>query len=70
MELAEIEGNEQLASYVYLPATKADLLRRLDRHDEAVEAYRAALAIVTNSRERRFLERRLAEVGGRLRVEG
>jgi RNA polymerase sigma-70 factor (ECF subfamily) len=61
-ELADLEGNEHLVAYVYLPATKADLLRRLERHEEAAEAYQAALTLVTNSRERRFLERRLAEM--------
>ena len=52
----------QLPGYHLLPATRADLLRRLDRRDEAAAAYREALALVTNEAERRFLERRLAEV--------
>jgi RNA polymerase sigma-70 factor (ECF subfamily) len=42
---------------------RADLLRRLDRPDEAREAYRAALALVRLEPERRFLEKRLAELG-------
>jgi len=42
-------------------AARADLLRRLGRLDEAVRAYRAALARVVQPAERRFLERRLAE---------
>jgi RNA polymerase sigma-70 factor (ECF subfamily) len=41
---------------------RADLLRRLGRREEAAAAYRDALALVTNEAERRFLERRLAEV--------
>jgi RNA polymerase sigma-70 factor, ECF subfamily len=51
-----------LPGYHLLPAARADLLRRLGRHAEAAAAYRQALALVTNAAERRFLERRLAEV--------
>jgi len=51
-----------LPGYHLLPAARADLLRRLGRHTEAADAYRQALALVTNEAERRFLERRLAEV--------
>jgi RNA polymerase sigma-70 factor (ECF subfamily) len=51
-----------LERYYLLPATRADLLRRLGRNDEAAAAYRQALALVTNPAERRFLEGRLAEV--------
>lgn len=50
---------QQLASYRYLPATKADLLRRLGRHEEAIEAYRAALALTDNATERAVLAERL-----------
>ena len=52
----------QLPGYHLLPAARADLLRRLGRRAEAAESYRAALALVTNDAERRFLERRLREV--------
>jgi RNA polymerase sigma-70 factor (ECF subfamily) len=51
-----------LAGYHLLPAARADLLRRLGRTVEAAAAYRDALALVGNEAERRFLERRLAEV--------
>jgi RNA polymerase sigma-70 factor (ECF subfamily) len=51
-----------LPGYHRLPAARADLLRRLGRRAEAAEAYRQALALVTNDAERRFFERRLAEV--------
>jgi RNA polymerase sigma-70 factor (ECF subfamily) len=54
----------QLPGYHLLPAARADLLRRLGRRAEAAAAYRQALAWVTNAAERRFLERRLAEVTG------
>ena len=49
-----------LAGYHYLPASRADLLRRLGRRGEAATAYRAALELVDNERERAFLELRLA----------
>jgi len=51
-----------LPGYHLLPAVRADLLRRLGRRSEAADAYRQALAWVTNEAERRFLERRLHEV--------
>jgi RNA polymerase sigma-70 factor, ECF subfamily len=60
--LAEVEALERdgrLDGYRYLPATKADLLRRLGRHEEAADAYRAALALSENAAERAFLSERL-----------
>jgi len=50
-----------LPGYHLLPAARADLLRRLGRRSEAASAYRAAIGLVTNEAERRFLERRLRE---------
>jgi RNA polymerase sigma-70 factor, ECF subfamily len=50
-----------LAGYHLLAATRADLLRRLGRWDEAARAYREALALVNADAERRYLDRRLAE---------
>jgi RNA polymerase sigma-70 factor (ECF subfamily) len=52
----------ELPDYYLLPASRADLLRRLGRRDEAAKAYRAALKLVSNEAERRYLERRLKEV--------
>ncbi|HTF12707.1 MAG TPA: sigma-70 family RNA polymerase sigma factor [Asanoa sp.] len=49
-----------LAGYHLLPATRADLLRRLGRPAEAVRAYDAALALVTSDPERDYLRRRRA----------
>lgn len=60
--LDALSGDRTLAGYHLLPAARADLLRRLGRRDEAAVAYRDALARVGNGPERRFLERRLAEV--------
>ena len=51
-----------LANYYLLPAARADLLRRLDRREEAAAGYREALALCTTATERRFLMRRLAQV--------
>jgi RNA polymerase sigma-70 factor (ECF subfamily) len=54
-----------LDGYHLFHATRADLLRRLGRSEEAAEAYDAALALVTNAAERRFLEdRRKVATGG------
>ena len=53
-----------LAEYHLLPAARADLLRRLGRFAEAAAAYRQALALAGNESDRRFLQRRLIEVGG------
>ncbi len=56
-------GAGALAGYHLLPATRADLLRRLGRDREAAAEYRAALALAPTDAERRYLLRRLAEVG-------
>ena len=61
-EIAEIELDGRLDGYRYLPAAKADLLRRLGRRGEAAQAYQAALELTGNSGERDFLTRRIAEV--------
>jgi len=54
----------QLAGYGYLPAARADLLRRLGRVPEARQAYLEALLLTENTVERAFLENRLRAVGG------
>ena len=68
--VAEAEGPEaglrivdqlDLDDYRYLHSTRAELLRRLGRTDEARDAYRRALALVHDDAERRLFERRLAE---------
>ena len=53
-----------LRSWHYLPAARADLLRRLGRPGEAAVAYRAALGLVSDGAERVYLRARLAEVEG------
>jgi len=59
--LAFVERLE-LDRYHYLHAVRADLLRRLDRADDARAAYDRALELVSADAERRFLERRRAEL--------
>ena len=56
------EQADALDGYHLLHATRADLLRRLGRRDEAAAAYRRALELAGNPVERAFLERRLADV--------
>lgn len=51
-----------LDGYQYLHATRAELLRRLDRREEARVAYERALALARSGPEQRFLRRRLAEL--------
>jgi RNA polymerase sigma-70 factor (ECF subfamily) len=51
-----------LAGYHLLPATRADLLRRLGRRAAAAAAYREALVLAPTDTERRYLNRRLAEI--------
>jgi RNA polymerase sigma-70 factor (ECF subfamily) len=63
-EVEELERDDRLTGYRYLPATKADLLRRLGRGAEAADAYRAALALADNDAEREFLTGRIAESTG------
>jgi RNA polymerase sigma-70 factor (ECF subfamily) len=57
-----IEASGALQEYHLLPATRADLLRRLDRWDEAAAAYRDAHALASTDAERRYLSRRLDDV--------
>jgi RNA polymerase sigma-70 factor, ECF subfamily len=70
--VAEVEGGEaglalvdrlDLDGYQYFHATRADLLRRLGRQDEARAEYQRALELAHTEPERRFLQRRIAEVG-------
>jgi RNA polymerase sigma-70 factor, ECF subfamily len=51
-----------LDEYHLYHAARADLLRRLERLDEAADAYRRALALAQTEPERRFLSQRLAEI--------
>jgi RNA polymerase sigma-70 factor (ECF subfamily) len=63
--LEELHASGELAGYHLLPASRADLLRRLGRTAEAAVAYREAIELAGTGTERRYLSRRLAEVGGK-----
>ncbi|BAU73141.1 RNA polymerase sigma-70 factor, ECF subfamily [Metapseudomonas furukawaii] len=65
--LAEVDAlleAGELKDYHLAHATRADFCRRLGRREEARAAYRAALALVRQEPERRFIEKRLAELDG------
>jgi RNA polymerase sigma-70 factor (ECF subfamily) len=51
-----------LDDYRYLHSTRGELLRRLDRTDDARDAYRRALALTSDDAERDLLERRLDDL--------
>jgi RNA polymerase sigma-70 factor (ECF subfamily) len=51
----------ELEKYHLFHAARADLLRRVGSRKEAAKSYLRAIALVTNERERSFLERRLRE---------
>jgi RNA polymerase sigma-70 factor (ECF subfamily) len=55
---------DELDGYHLFHAARADLLRRLDRREDAAAAYRRALELATNTTERAYLEHRLAELDG------
>src|SRR5581483_7649865 len=59
--LATIEAVERLARYPFYPAAVAELELRLGRPVVARQHFARAQALARNDRERRFLERRLAE---------
>jgi RNA polymerase sigma-70 factor (ECF subfamily) len=57
-----IDAIEGLDEYRQLHSARAELLRRLGRDEEAGAAYARAIQLTSNQVERRYLERRLAEV--------
>jgi RNA polymerase sigma-70 factor, ECF subfamily len=71
--VAQVDGPEaglelvdriDLDGYQYFHSTRADLLRRIGRNDEARTEYERALALAKAQPERRFLRRRITEVSG------
>ena len=58
----EVEAGGALSDYYLLPATRADLLRRLGRTEEAEVAYRHAIEMAPSEPERRFMHSRIAEI--------
>jgi RNA polymerase sigma factor (sigma-70 family) len=59
-ELDKLGTLEQLAGYAYLPAARADALRRLGRNAQARDAYQEALMLTDNAVERSYLAGRLS----------
>jgi RNA polymerase sigma-70 factor (ECF subfamily) len=64
--LDRLRLDEALAHYHLYHAARADLLRRAGHFEEAAASYREALMLCQNRIERRFLQRRLAELAGQL----
>lgn len=60
-EVELLEQDKLLTGYLYTAAIKADYLRRLGRHNEAVAAYQQAMELADNEVERSFLAMRIAE---------
>jgi RNA polymerase sigma-70 factor (ECF subfamily) len=58
----ELAASGDLENYHLFHAARADLLRRIDSRQEAAQSYSRALELVTNDRERRYLQHRLREV--------
>jgi RNA polymerase sigma-70 factor, ECF subfamily len=58
----ELVDSLELGDYRYLHSTRAELLRRLGRREEARAAFELALRLAATDPERRFLAHRLAEL--------
>lgn len=63
MEVERLLASGELDAYHLLHAARADLLRRLGRTDQAIAAYRQALALAQQGADRQFLQKRLEELG-------
>jgi RNA polymerase sigma-70 factor (ECF subfamily) len=62
----ELGASGALDAYYLFHAARADLLRRLNRPDDAAEAYRRAADLATNPIEQNFLNRRLGDLEARI----
>jgi RNA polymerase sigma-70 factor, ECF subfamily len=60
----QLGSTGKLDEYYLFHAARADILRRLDRPEEAKEAYGKALELTANEVEQAFLRRRLLELAG------
>jgi RNA polymerase sigma-70 factor, ECF subfamily len=61
-QIQQLGASGELDSYYLYHAARADLLRRLNRKEEARAAYDRALRLTANAVERRYLRRRIAEI--------
>jgi RNA polymerase sigma-70 factor (ECF subfamily) len=64
--LSELSELEELQSYQPFFATRADLLRRLGKLEQALPDYERSLQLAKNEPEKRYLSRRLEEMRGRI----
>jgi RNA polymerase sigma-70 factor (ECF subfamily) len=64
--LGELSELEELQSYQPFFATRADLLRRLGKLEQALPDYERGLQLAKNEPEKRYLSRRLEEMRGRI----
>ena len=62
-QIDQLGASGELDGYYLYHAARADLLRRMECSNEAAAAYHRALALTTNAVERRYLRRRLGEMG-------
>ena len=63
LSLVDAVGTDgALQNYYLFHASRADLLRRLQRFDEAVAAYQQALSLTTNKVEQNYIRKRLAKI--------
>ncbi|HET6975934.1 MAG TPA: RNA polymerase sigma factor [Pyrinomonadaceae bacterium] len=60
--IESIGADSALQNYYLFHASRADLLRRLHRHDEALVAYATALSLTTNEVEQNYIRRRIEEI--------
>lgn len=63
-QIEKLGASGELDSYHLYHAACADLLRRMGKREQALEEYDRALALTGNAVERRYLRRRIAELGG------
>ncbi|SUD41014.1 RNA polymerase sigma factor [Ectopseudomonas mendocina] len=64
LEIDRLLAAGELDGYHLAHAARADLLRRLGRREQAIAAYRQALALAQQGPDRQFLQKRLEELGG------
>ena len=64
LEIDRLLAAGELDGYHLAHAARADLLRRLGRREQAIAAYRQALALAQQGPDRQFLQKRLDELGG------
>lgn len=64
LEIDRLLAAGELDGYHLAHAARADLLRRSGRREQAIAAYRQALALAQQGPDRQFLQKRLDELGG------